>query len=532
MHDNESPNAKDMPQENAPDGSQGAHDGGLTQADIYKGLRSLLADGIASQAMGTLTGGAFLVAFAIHLGASNLVIGLLAAIGPLAQLLQLPGIYLVEILKKRKPITLIAAGISRSCWVLIALSPFLFKAFSPVSVLLWLLIIASMTGAVAGCSWNSWMRDLIPEKILGTFFAKRMRLATVSGIVMSLGAAAFIDYWKTALPGRETSGYSVLFLTGYAAGLIGLGFISRIPEPRMASEGKFNLFSLLLTPFRDKNYRRLISFLCTWNFAINLAAPFFMVYMLKRLGLSMTWVIGLSILSQVMNFVFFGLWGKYTDMFSNKSVLAICAPLFIFSIAAWPFTTLPNTYALTVPLLVGIHIVMGVSSAGIALASGNIGLKLAPKGKATAYLATNTIMNSMAAGIAPIIGGKFADFFTNKQLSVNITFTDAARSFSISPLNLQHWDFFFIIAFIIGFLSLNLLIHVREVGEVDEKIVTRQLMAEVRSQVRILSSVEGLRFMVTFPFGVLRQVFGRKTPQPPVNSDSPSDDTSSGNVKP
>jgi len=47
-----------------------------------------IKDGVASQAMGVLTGGAFLIAFAIKLGASNFVIGLLAAIGPLSQLLQ------------------------------------------------------------------------------------------------------------------------------------------------------------------------------------------------------------------------------------------------------------------------------------------------------------------------------------------------------------------------------------------------------------------------------------------------------------
>lgn len=34
-----------------------------------------------------------------------------------------------------------------------------------------------------------------------------------------------------------------------------------------------------------------------------------------------------------------------------------------------------------------IHIFMGISTAGATLASGNIGLKLAPKGQATAYLA-------------------------------------------------------------------------------------------------------------------------------------------------
>jgi len=32
-----------------------------------------------------------------------------------------------------------------------------------------------------------------------------------------------------------------------------------------------------------------------------------------------------------------------------------------------------------------------------------------------AYLATNTIANSIAAGIAPILGGKFADFFAGRE---------------------------------------------------------------------------------------------------------------------
>lgn len=45
-------------------------------------------------------------------------------------------------------------------------------------------------------------------------------------------------------------------------------------------------------------------------------------------------------------------------------------------IRAWTFTTLPEKYILTVPLLIVIHIVMGISMAGIALASGTIGLKL------------------------------------------------------------------------------------------------------------------------------------------------------------
>lgn len=50
----------------------------LTDAEIQTGLQYIIGDGIASQTMGALTGGAFLIAFAVKPGASNLVMGLLA----------------------------------------------------------------------------------------------------------------------------------------------------------------------------------------------------------------------------------------------------------------------------------------------------------------------------------------------------------------------------------------------------------------------------------------------------------------------
>ncbi|MHC4891222.1 MAG: MFS transporter [Planctomycetota bacterium] len=389
----------------------------LTDEQVQSGLSYVIKDGIASQSMGILTGGAFLVAFAVKLGASNIIIGLLAAIGPLTQLLQLPSIFLVEKIRNRRAIVVLAAGLSRLCWLFIALSPLLFGAKIGLAVLLVSMIAASALGAVSGCGWNSWMRDLIPQNILGSFFSKRMRIATGVGIALSLGAAVYLDLWKKLLVKYEIYGYSILFLAGFAAGALGLYYLYKTPEKRMpAVVEKSSILKLLSKPFKDENFRKLIVFMCSWNFAVNLAAPFFMVYMLKRLGLSMSFIIGLSILSQVMNFTFLRIWGKFTDSFSNKSVLAICGPLFILSILAWTFTTMPEKYFLTIPLLIIIHVVIGLSSAGVSLASGNISMKLAPEGQATSYLAANTIVNSIAAGIAPILGGKFADFFANRQL--------------------------------------------------------------------------------------------------------------------
>jgi hypothetical protein len=77
-------------------------------------------------------------------------------------------------------------------------------------------------------------------------------------------------------------------------------------------------------------------------------------------------------------------------------------------------------------------------------------------------------------------------------------------------LSLQQWDFFFAFAFIIGLYSLHRLAMVKEIGEVEERIVVNELVEEVRDQVRILSSVEGLRQMVSFPFSIVKGLTGKK----------------------
>ncbi len=480
----------------------------LTEEEIQKGLRSVIRDGLTTQTMVTLTGGVFLVAFALKLGASNLMIGLLAAIPPLAQLVQIPAIYLIEKYRVRRAICVTATASSRIFWLAIALIPFLFSIEAGLSFLIIALLLYATFGAVGGSSWNPWMRDLIPQDRLGAFYSKRMSVATGLGIPLSLAAGFYIDYWKKLFPDYELYGYSILFFFGFLAGMLGVYFISTIPEPRMAPvEEKPKIFNLILQPFKDANFKNLITFLGSWNFAVNLAAPFFTVYMLKRLQLDMSFIIALLVLSQLTSLAFLRLWGRFSDHFSNKSVLGVSGPLFMLCILAWTFTTLPEKYILTIPLLIAIHIFMGISTAGVTLASGNIGLKLAPKGQATAYLAANSLINSLAAGIAPVLGGKFADFFAGCELSWTLKWTSPGGEIAIPTLDFQQWDFFFFLAFLIGLYSIHRLAMVKEEGEVKEKIVVRELISEVKRPLRNFSTAGGLRQMVQFPFSIVRTTF-------------------------
>jgi MFS family permease len=480
-----------------------AHDT-LTEEDVQHGLKLVTLDGLATQAMVTLTGGIFLVAFALQLGASNTVIGLLAAIPPLAELLQIPSVYIIDRVRNRRLVVVAASVISRLFWIPIILIPFLLSPEQGVLALILAIGLYASFSAVSHCGWNSWIRDLIPQDRLGTFFSRRMTLSTGLALIISLAAGFFIDYWGASFPDSATEGYSILFFLGLLGGVVGIFFLARTPEPRMAPPvEEEDLLSVILKPFRDANFKNLIVFLGSWNFAVNLAAPFFTVYMLQLLGLDLSLVIIFGIISQIMNIIFFRSWGRVADRFSNKSVLAVSGPLFMISIFAWTFTTLPDIYILTYPLLILIHIVMGISLAGVSLASGNISLKMAPQGQATSYLAASTFVNSLAAGIAPILGGLFVDFFSQRELIWTLIWREPARELAFVTLDLQQWDFFFFIAFLIGLYSLHRLTAVKEEGEAKEGVVFNELIAEVRRDMRNFSPAGGLRDLVKFPFSII-----------------------------
>lgn len=340
-------------------------------------------------------------------------------------------------------------------------------------------------------------------------------LATGIALVITLLGGFFIDYWGNHYQGQEIYGYSILFLAAIIFGLIGEEIFIRIAEPQMEdNKGKpLSPLKLLTTPLKDKNFRALLIFLSFWSFAISLAAPFFTVYMLVRLEFSLSMVVMLSVLSQVVNILTVRIWGRLSDRFSNKSILLVSGPLFLICIVAFTFTTMPEKHFLTLPIVIAIHIFSGISLAGVTLGASNIALKLSPKGQATSYLAANGVITSLAAGVAALIGGSIALFFATRELSLLFQWAEPAREISMYAINLKGLDFLFIIAFLIGLYSLYRLARVKEEGEVTERIVAYELAAEVAQQMKNLSTVGGLRQLTSFPLYIARHSL-RSLPPP------------------
>ena len=202
--------------------------------------------------------------------------------------------------------------------------------------------------------------------------------------------------------------------------------------------------------------------------------------MLQKIGLPLFAVIALTVLSQLSNVFFLRVWGPMTDRLGSKAVLSVCTSLFMLVIIGWTFTTLPGPYTLTIPLLIVLHIFAGVATAGINIATGTIGMKLAPNDNAMPYLVGASLATNLGAGLAPLIGGRFADFFDVRSFEVAVAWNDPMQTIQLPALSLTGYDFLFLTAFILGLFALSALGRVQEEGEVDRGVVLDELMDSPR----------------------------------------------------
>ena len=435
----------------------------LSPSAVQRGLRLVTREGMATQSMIILTSGALLVALALKLGATYLQIGIITSIPLFSNVFQIVSIYLVQRWQQRKKVVVLCTLLGRAAYLFIAVIPFITIGHHGIYVMMAALVLQHGLGAISNGSWSSWMRDLVPHRTMGAFFSQRLAIVQTLSIFLSIATVLLLDQAGARGPQMELYLYGGFFLVGSVAGLVGSYFLAKTPEPAYQPVVT-PLLSLVKLPFRHLNFRRLMLYMASWNFAVNLAAPFLTVYLLETLGFSMAYVIGLTTLTQVFNVLFFRRWGHYADRYSNKAVLLICAPLYLTCIVGMIFTTLPGAHAGTLPLLVVLHALMGVATAGTGLASGSIGLKLAPQEHSVAYLSMLSFTNSLASGVAPILSGWLAGSLQTFGWSWSLDLPFLSRPQTL--ISLHHWDFLFVLSFVMGGLALYRLVRLQEQGEV------------------------------------------------------------------
>jgi MFS family permease len=460
-----------------------------------KALLFSTIDGALSAVMGSLAGGMFLMGFAIKiLKAAPQQIGILASLPMFANLVQIFGSIIIEKTGKKKLLCFTSIFINRILWVLIILLPF--AIFAPLAdwriwVLVLIIAVSSLFGSLAGVSWLAWMSDLVPENKRGSYFGKRNMIASACGMVVVLLGGKFITIWERRFGETDPFGFVILFVLGLAIGLIAIYFLSRIPEvknERNEDKEGFDI-KVFLKPIQDSNFRTLIFFVAAWMFAIQIAAPFYGVYMIEKLKVDFSTITILGTFATFATLFMMKIWGPISDKLGNKPVIIVSGWFLILIPFLW-ILAVPGQYYLPVLLA---HILSGAFMAGATLSQFNILIKLSPQEGRSVYLALFSAITGIVGAVAPIVGGSVSNMLGN--FSLNIT------GYTVSNLHV-----IFIISAILQAATIFFILRVREPAASTPVAVVMQLKNDLNPQAGITGAADFMMLELEKTESVLRRI--------------------------
>ena len=460
-----------------------------------KALTFSIVDGALSTVMGSLAGGIFLMGFALKvLNASPQQIGILTSLPLLANLVQLIGSYIIEKTGTKKTLCFWSVLVARLFWILILMLPL--ALFSPIAdwriwVLIGVIGVSSLFNSLAGVAWLAWISDLVPENIRGSYFGKRNMIASACGMVTLLAGGKFIAMWADRSSETDPYGFLILFSIGILMGLVSVWFVWQIPESESSkkAEGSSFQFSVFLVPLKNKNFLALILFVAAWLFAIQIAGPFYGVFMIENLKMDFSTMAIFGTFATFATFFMMRIWGPLSDKLGNKPVIMVSTGVLAVVPFIWVLAIPENYY---VPVLIA-HLLSGAFMAGAGLSQFNILIKLSPKEGRSVYLALFGVITSLVGACAPVIGGTLSGMLEG-------------ISFKVSAYEVSNLHFIFLISAVLLGLSLFLLLRLKEPSAASPVAVIMQLRNDLNPQTGLASSSDFVLVELKRTEGILKKL--------------------------
>jgi len=359
------------------------------------------AEGVAAELFGACAGGAVLTAWALHFGATPLVIGLLGALPFAAQVLQLPSAWLTQAFGP-KAVAVAGIGASRLVWLPMIALPFVpLSTGTALHVFIAVVAVAAVFGMIGNNAWTAWMGELVPSAIRGRFFSRRMVYITVAGTLASLAAALALD-------GLSPRGWKGPTLGGLAAiaciaGALSMHLLYLQRGPQRACARERPDWRVLVAVTRAPQARAFLTYLLGWNAAVALSASFFSFYMLVNLrtGFAIAALHGVAVAA--VRIISAPLWGRAVDRLGARPVLILCS----FGIAGVPAMWLLPTATFLWPLALEATL-SGTLWAGHGIAAMDLTVRLSPRAERPFYLAVFAAAGGLGFAISSMLAGLLA----------------------------------------------------------------------------------------------------------------------------
>lgn len=399
--------------------------------------------------------------FAVFLGLSNTQIGLISSLPLLlGALSQLVAVRYVEKGSSRKDFLSKVAIYQALClFPLALLSQIALSQALTAFVFITLICLYFIFGHMAMPVWVSLLGDLVDPKIKGRYFGKRNKKSGIVLLISIVITGLFLHYAK--LNGSTATAFLIAFIIAAIARLISSYYISQHQDILFVKneEDHFSFFDFI-KKIPKSNFATFTLFFSLMHFALFMAGPYFIVYMLNDLKLSYLELTFLTTVSLGTQSIMMQFWGGIGDRYGNKFIfnvssfgLCMSPILWIFNQQLW-YLALANCFG-------------GFFWAGFNLAAGNFlldAVKPAKRGRCNAYL---WIINAFCIVLGSYVGSQFL------YISDKFYFLEAMSLYLGSPFLLL----FLCSGILRGIILIIFLPRFKEVREVEkfssQKIVYR-----------------------------------------------------------
>ncbi len=367
----------------------------------------------------------FVSVFAIRLGASNTLVGLLVSLPALINIFWLiPSARIIERQRRRLPIIVLAGFLQRLGYLLIALMPFVFRVQRP-EALVALVALTTFPTAIASLAFTSLLAEVVPADKRAQVISTRSVLVSIVSTVTVLISGKLLDLLLFPY------NYQLLFGAGFAASLVGLYYVSRIKvtdaivveqQPRRKVPLAARLRRAVQQPFDSpstklrtplRNQRDFVRFSVSafvFQWGLYMPSALYAIYRIKYLGASDTWIGLLSMAHSAVTIVAYFYWGKVIRRKGNRFVLGVS------SLGALLYPVLTGLSPRIEPLLL-VSVIGGIFGAGFNLSFFNTLLDVCPRERRPSYVAMNTALINVAAFLSPLLGASLAS-----RLDIRIVF--------------------------------------------------------------------------------------------------------------
>ncbi len=348
----------------------------------------------------------YVALFALAYQASNSQVGFLAAATNLMGMLALfPGARLVDRTGQRKKVVIWSGGIfSRLALLGLALIPALIG--QPAVAILAIVAMNSLRSFFANLAnpgWTALVADLVPETMRGRFFSSRNTAMGLAALIVAPLAGQIILTANARLA-SHFAGYQAIFVLAFLFGMVSTSAFQRIqePGPAEAAQREHHRGDLRRALGRSTGFFGLVIGALVWNMALQVAAPFFNVYLVSQFQATPRTVGILAGIATFTALIGQRVFGRLLDRKGALWVQTVAGLLIPLAPLAWAFITAPWQVGI-------INTFSGFLWAGYNLASFNLLLELTPDEQRPQAVALFQTAVFGSAVVGPILGGFLAD---------------------------------------------------------------------------------------------------------------------------